>query len=258
MGAKYSPDDGKFVWNSGADVGPWAPWDQGHPNSRLPVTRVSAYTTGGLKLRTQFQTVSNRYICELRSGPIEEEPIPCYSDNDLVIVVDSSGSIGQSNYLVALEFTTRLALAWADNPTNHLSVIVYSNSAQTVFELGQKLSVNEIRDKVYSISYMGGGTASHLGLTKALEQFQQHSRSVPKNMVFLTDGASNDRQATATAAKNVQDAGVRSFSVGIGSGIGLDELLTIAGNETDHVFNTEGFADLLKLLQPVSLRVCDK
>lgn len=258
VGGKYSPDKGKFVWNSGAEIGPWAPWDQGHPDTQVPVTRVSAYTAAhAFKLRTEFQTVSNRYICELKSGLVEEEATPCYTDNDLVIVVDSSGSIGQSNYMVALEFTTRLAIAWADNPKNRLSVIIFASTSQAVFNLGQQLTVSEIRDKVYSIGYTGGGTQSHLGLNMALAQFTTYNGTVPKNMVFLTDGASGDPTATATSARNVNAAGVRSFSVGIGSSLNAGELLIIAGNKQDHVFDTTGFDNLLKLLQPVSESVCE-
>lgn len=65
-GGRYDPETAAFVWDSGVKVGTFVPWDQGHPDTSVPVTRVSAYTAAGsLKLRTEFQTVSNRYICEL-------------------------------------------------------------------------------------------------------------------------------------------------------------------------------------------------
>lgn len=58
-------EGGKFVWENGTEIAATAPWDAGHPNTQTPVTRVLAYTVGGLALRTDFQTVSLRYICEL-------------------------------------------------------------------------------------------------------------------------------------------------------------------------------------------------
>lgn len=67
-GGKYDPASSTFIWDNGVQVGSFAPWQQGHPDTQLPVTRIAAYVAGGVKLRTQFQTVSNRYICELNNS----------------------------------------------------------------------------------------------------------------------------------------------------------------------------------------------
>lgn len=257
VGGKYDTAKKTFVWENGAEIGPWAPWDQGHPDTQTQLTRVYARTVGDIKLRTQFNTVSSRYICELKTGEVEEEAQPCYEDNDLVIVADSSGSIGQTNYLVAMEFTTRLAIAWADNPSNRLSVLIFASDVQSIFSLNQNLTVSEIRDLIYNAPYLNGGTASFLALDRVVTEFQQNPRQVPLKLVFLTDGGSTDKAATKAAAQRVKAAGVQAYSVGIGSGIVADELLAIAGGDQTHVFNTDGFDDLLKLLRPVSQEVCD-
>lgn len=216
-------------------------------------------TVDDVRFRTQFSTESTRYLCELRSGLEEEGALPCYNDNDLVIVVDSSGSIGQEHYAIALEFTTRLAIAWADNPQNRLAFIVYSTNAQRIIGLEDNLSVQEIRDTVYSAPYLNSGTASHLGLDLAFQQIQQSNRTtVPQNLVFLTDGASDSSLSTKSSAERVRDAGIKAFAVGIGENVVKDELLAIAGDKPEHVFNTDGFEDLLKLLLPVSKIVCEE
>ncbi len=245
------------MWESDVEIGPWAPWDQGYPNTKTQLTRVFARTVGNLKLRTQFNTVSTRYICEMKDGPEEEEAEPCYDDNDLVIAVDSSGSIGEVHYMVALEFTTKLAIAWADNPRNRLSVIIYGTGVQSILQLNQNLTVSQLRDVIYNAPYLKSVTNSHLALDRTLQEFQTNPRSVPNNLVFLTDGESTNPTATLASAQRVLSAGIRPFAVGIGSKIDSNELLAIAGNNDDHVFNTNGFDDLLKLLQPVSRRVCD-
>ncbi|ODM98848.1 Vitrin [Orchesella cincta] len=253
---RFNIDDRVFEWGNGVQLSPSAPWSANHPNSQLSVTRVALYTVGSPKLRTQFNTVSSRYICEVKLGEVGEEAEPCYSDNDLVIVVDSSGSIGQVNYLSALEFAAKLATAWVDNSNNRISVVIYSNSVQSVIGLGESVTVSQIRDRVYNAPYLSGGTASDLGINKAVTEFQSNARAVPKNLVFLTDGVSNSPSATLAAAQKATAAGIRSFSVGITTNINQQELLAIAGNDASHVFNTDGFEDLLKLLQPVSRRVC--
>lgn len=89
--------------------------------------------------------------------------------------------------MVALEFTARLALAWADNPNNRLSLIIFSNDAKTVFGLNNRLSTKQIRDAVYKAPYIAGLTASDLGIAQALRESNQTSRNVPKNLVFLME-----------------------------------------------------------------------
>lgn len=66
IGGRYDPDSGEFIWGNGVVIGSFAPWDEGYPDSKVPVTRVSANTAGELKYQTQFETVSLRYICELQ------------------------------------------------------------------------------------------------------------------------------------------------------------------------------------------------
>ncbi|CAL8071043.1 unnamed protein product [Orchesella dallaii] len=253
---RFNVDDRVFEWGNGVRLSPSAPWRANHPDTQLSVTRVALYTVGSPKLQTQFNTVSSRYMCEIKLGEAGEEAEPCYSDNDLVVVVDSSGSIGQVNYMAALEFAAKLATAWIDNPNNRISVVIYSSSVQSVIGLGESVTVSQLRERVYNAPYLGGGTASDLGINQAVSEFQSNSRAVPKNMVFLTDGVSNSPTATLAAAQRAQAAGIRAFSVGITTNINQQELLAIAGNNSDHVFNTDGFEDLLKLLQPVSRRVC--
>lgn len=183
--------------------------------------------------------------------------VPCYSDNDLIIVVDASGSIGPSNFMMALEFTTKLAVTWADNPGNRVSVIKYSSGSVSVFDLSKKLTVEQIRQVIYDAAYDGGTTASDKALEQARQEFSSNPREVPKNIVFLTDGGSNNPPATASVAATVQEAGIRAFSVGITLNVNEEELLVIAGNKTNHVFQIEEFDKLLELLQPVSVKVCE-
>ncbi|CAL8085645.1 unnamed protein product [Orchesella dallaii] len=254
---RYDINDASFEWQNGIGLGPFIPWDANHPNSNTGLSRVALRNVGSIKFETHFNTVSHRYICELKYGQPGEEAEPCYTDNDLVIVVDSSDSIGQVNYITALDFAAKLIIAWVDNPNNRVSFVIYSNTAQSVIGLNESLTISQIRDRVYNAPYLAGGTASNQGINQAFNEFLSNVRAVPQNMVFLTNGVSNIPPDTLLAAQTVHTAGIRPFSVGIGSNINQEELLAIAGNNPDHVFNTDGFDELLKLLQPVSRRVCD-
>lgn len=213
------------------------------------------------KLNLAENTLTFRYICErnVNDGGSEEEPEvpqPCAIDNDLVIAVDSSGSIGAQNYKVALDFVARLASAWAENANNRLGIFIYSDTVQRIISLAQNVTVTDVKSVVLASPYMARGTASHLALERALAEFQENPRDVPQTLVFLTDGVSNDRNATIKAADKVVKAGIKSYSVGIGTGTESEELLAVAGNIQNNVFSANSFDELLKLLKSISEEVC--
>lgn len=62
---RFNIDDRVFEWGNQVRLSPSLAWSPNHPNSQVSVTRVALYTVGSPKLRTQFNTVSSRYICEV-------------------------------------------------------------------------------------------------------------------------------------------------------------------------------------------------
>lgn len=72
IGGKFDPEQDTFVWANGEEIGEWAPWMEGHPNTRTPVTRVAAVTVNDVHFRTQFSTESTRFLCELKTGSEED------------------------------------------------------------------------------------------------------------------------------------------------------------------------------------------
>jgi len=260
-GGKYDVRTEQFLWDNGDPISPDAPWGAGQPKDKKPNTRVAITTIGReIEYKTQPATTTSRYICEgerVDDGDQEQIPIPCFKDNDLVIVIDSSGSIGDASYEVAKEFTTRLATTWVDHIGSRVSVLIYSNDATTIMGLTDDQTVDSIKQKVYNMPHLGGGANSHLGIDLAFQEFQANARNVPQNMVFLTDGQSNSECLTKASADRAKRFGIRAFSVGIGSGIGQAELLAIAGGVSDHVFSTTQFDELLVILRPLSIKLCE-
>lgn len=182
----------------------------------------------------------------------------CYSENDLIIVLDSSGSIGAANYTTALSFVDRLAFAFTVYEPSRLSFIIFSDIAQLQISLTNSYTREFISRTILATRYMDSGTNTWLGIDKAIEQFDLSSRDVPLNMVILTDGMSNDGDLTIAAAQRAVTRGIRMFSVGITDATNPAELLTLAGGVRDRVFSTETFDDLVNLLAPVSITVCTK
>jgi len=260
VGGKWDLRSEAFIWDNGVPISPEAPWGPGQPKDKKSNTRVAAVTVGGeIEYKTEANTKTIRYICEGQREDEDEEqiPVPCYKDNDLIIVVDSSGSISQTHYEIAKEFTARLATTWVDHNNSRVSVIIFSTDTQIIFSLIDDQSVPTMKEKIYNMPHMAGGTNTHRALDLVRSEFEKHYRNVTQNLVLLTDGQSANPAATKASADAVIAAGIRSHAVGIGSSIGQAELLVIAGGHADRVFTTDQFDELLALLRPLSKKVCE-
>jgi len=258
-GGMYLPQSRVWGWSANSQsFPPWAPWDQGHPASNpTALHRVSiAHWSRDLAFwRSAPYTQLYPYICEIQRST---QAVDCYNENDLIIVLDSSGSIGSDNYATSLNFVEKLASAFTVYNASRLAFIIFGDTAQLQIHLYNSYSREFISRVILDTPYMNQGTATWLGIDLAVEQFNSSPRDVPLNMVILTDGMSNDEDLTIAAAQRATALGIRTFSVGITDATNPAELLVLAGGNRDRVFSTETFDELVYLLAPVSLTVCSK
>lgn len=80
---------------------------------------------------------------------------------------------------------------------------------------------------------------------------------VPKIAIVFTDGQSTDRRTTAEQARLLKNMGVRVLSIGIGSGVNNQELVTIASLPED-VFQVTNFDVLSTIQKQVTNTTCEK
>lgn len=274
---EYAKNEWRWSAND-SPLAPFAPWETGHP-SRTPNAALRVLINYKNRYDASWSTVSytqlHRYICEVNynfylSDAKSKEysklkqvhaaatsiAQPCYRINDLVIVLDSSGSIGSDNFEKAKQFVERLVGAFTVYSSNRVSFVTYSHYATTRIELTNSLSPAEISSKILATDFEAGSTNTHWGIELATGQLLSSRRGVPMNMVILTDGESNFPNVTVDVANEAIRNGIRTFSVGITQYVNQNELLAMAGNDSSRVFTTENFDDLINLLAPLSLKVC--
>lgn len=182
--------------------------------------------------------------------------MPCYNTNDLVIVLDASGSIGSDNYEKAKAFVDKLAAAYNVDSSSRVSFITFSNTVTTVVPLTNTLTAAAMSADILGAAYEASITNTNLGIDQAIAEFAASPRAVPLNMVVLTDGASTVHSATLVSAGNAAAAGIRTFTVGIGSGVDQGELTDIANGDATRVYNANDYDNLINLLNPLSLAIC--
>lgn len=85
---------------------------------------------------------------------------------DLLIILDSSGSIGSENYDRAKSSISQLLKTLCPSPDpfgeryHHAGFIVYSTYTQLVFDFSVYNSIYDIQNAIESVSYMSGSTCT--------------------------------------------------------------------------------------------------
>jgi uncharacterized protein with von Willebrand factor type A (vWA) domain len=183
--------------------------------------------------------------------------VPCNQEQDLILVLDSSGSISLPHYRNALQFVANLSTAFTVVPGSRLGFNVFSVKSRTILPINNSLSPEEIRGKITSAPYLKGGTRTDIAVNAALKGLQTSARlGVPRTLVILTDGSSNKPRLTSTASARAKAQGLRMFSIGIGTELNDKELKELAGGDEHRVYKANNWEYLANLLAQTSVALC--
>jgi len=179
------------------------------------------------------------------------------NNNDVIVVLDSSGSIGADDYKKEKVLAYDLARAFADQEKSRFGFTIFSSSVSRIAALPNAFTSDQLYSKILNAEYMAYQTYTNLGIDSAVAEYDASTRDVPKNLVIITDGASTDPAATEASITAAINKGIRTFSVGIGSATSNSELLMLAGGDSSHMFTAASFDELAVLVNPLSEVICD-
>ena len=195
--------------------------------------------------------------CNLGSG--------CFggSVQDVVFVIDTSGSIGSSRFELIREFTANITTELINSsPDSAVGVILFASSAYLHFNLQTYTSLNALLSAIYNLPYSSGGTdtaeALNLLLTTAQNGALGLRNDSSKVAIVITDGHSNNHYATSSAADALHASNIFDvYAVGVG-GADQNELEAIASSP-EFVFFTSSFDNtgLQELLDTLLQQLCD-
>ncbi|KAH9496731.1 Collagen alpha-5(VI) chain [Bulinus truncatus] len=195
------------------------------------------------------------------SGGVEKPVIACQAQADIVLVIDSSGSIGPKNYWKVLNFTVDLANQFQIGKNGVLfGSVVFSDNAQKWFDLKDNLNIESLRRILLKTPYLNSTTSTDkaLDLVRNANMFGRSAggRDGAQNIVILiTDGASDYPDKTIAAAgklKTLQDTSI--ITLGIGNAKRA-ELEAVASSKSD-VFLVNSFDALNNVKQNIANRAC--
>nr|XP_054755363.1 sushi, von Willebrand factor type A, EGF and pentraxin domain-containing protein 1-like [Lytechinus pictus] len=172
--------------------------------------------------------------------------------SELVFVLDSSGSVIESDFYVAVDFVNIAStLVSVSESTTRIAVISYSGCDQIytrVDYITSSVDKNKCtfgRD-LESVVYDSGGTCTAGALQRGREVLANARLGAHKVLMLLTDGSSNDGGSPTPNAELLKGDDVLIFTIGIGN-INRVELNTVATNENEYVYILADFGDISKL-----------
>ncbi|XP_027134918.1 collagen alpha-1(XII) chain isoform X7 [Larimichthys crocea] len=164
---------------------------------------------------------------------------------DVVFLIDGSWSIGEESFTKVVHFVSGMIGAFdIVGPSGmQVSFVQYSDDAKTEFRLNAYQDKGIAMSALHLIRYRGGNTKTGVALKhtyeKAFSIENGMRRNVPKVVVAITDGRSQD-EVKKSAAK-LQHAGYSVFSIGVAD-VDFVELQEIGSKPSErHVFVVDDF-----------------
>nr|KAG5700433.1 hypothetical protein BaRGS_010346 [Batillaria attramentaria] len=186
----------------------------------------------------------------------------CNGKLDLAFLMDSSGSIMATDYLLQLNFVADVVNALPVS-RDHVQVAntVFGTSATVTFGFDTYTDKADILDDLRKTPKDNGGTntpeALFLTRTQVFNKTNGARHDARKVAVLLTDGESYDFNLTVQQAKKLRDEGVVVFAIGVGW-INLQELLAVASEPVcSHVYVLDNYAHIESILYEIQKSTCE-
>ncbi|XP_046550552.1 uncharacterized protein LOC124260317 [Haliotis rubra] len=167
---------------------------------------------------------------------------------DIVFLLDTSGSVGPTDFALEVSFVSDFVQGFSVGPSAvQFSVVLFSSSVLNQFSLHRYDNRADLVQAIQSVRYRGGGTNTASALT-----FVRENSFLPINggrtgatqvLIVITDGQSANRANTASEANLLHQDGIKVISIGVGSGVNMEELRAIASNNS-LVFTAANFSAL--------------
>lgn len=200
----------------------------------------------------------------LNVGVIKTEPSQCDNILDLIIVLDSSGSIASADFAKAIDAMKTLVTLLKIGPKKvMITVINFSSTVQVPITFADMklstFSIEWLKNKLGTIQHLGGGTDTARALLEAnnicTASCRPFNEGVARSVVVFTDGQSNSPAQTAIQAgvlKSSTKANI--YAVGIGNA-NPTELRAIA-SDPSYVFTLSNYQQLTVLINQITVETC--
>ncbi|KAL1262547.1 hypothetical protein QQF64_005286, partial [Cirrhinus molitorella] len=175
---------------------------------------------------------------------------------DIVFLVDSSGSIGESNFAKVREFLRAFVDRLNLRPDKvRVGLAQFSDQPYQEFLLGDYLDKKDLYQKLNKLTYRKGSTKTGLALTFIRKNYFNLARpNVPSIAIVITDGESSD--AVEEPSQRLRNLGVTIFVIRVGN-VNMETLHAITNiPHEEFLFGIDSYEELQGLEESLRSKVC--
>lgn len=210
-------------------------------------------------------------ICQDKKCPDYKCPITFSQSHDILMMMDSSASVGQKNFMTSKTFVRRLGERFlkAEKKSGNVRVGVAQYSRTTKMEQPLTTNLTELSYRVEEAVFQNDGTNVIQALEFAINRLQGRGDSSggKRKVVLFSDGRSQNITPASLSdqVRKVSDAGLELFVIAVGTQVNEANLRTLVsrGRPDDisyaqrHLFRVADYPSLLRGVfhQTVSRRV---
>ena len=204
-------------------------------------------------------------------------PAECNTNTDLVIILDSSESIGEEIWPKEVEFAEKVAERFNVAPHNdRIGVIEFSTKATVRVDLNKPEGSSPQKIKAalefMKTDFQKGVTHTDFALEKAVHMFNniptgRLTDMAAKLLIIVTDGKATDRrvngvrktglQLISKYVKELKAMGITTIAIGVGNGVPKNELEFMASSRSQ-VLQVSDFDTLLSQINPTLQKLCPR
>ena len=179
---------------------------------------------------------------------------------DMVFVMDASGSINEINFKKILDFVANVILL-VDMNKVRVGAMTFSDKPTVIFNLNRYTSSVDMAHAIQNVYYDRKTTNTAEALRTLRTQMFTPSAGdrtdYPNMALIITDGESNNKEATLREATLAKTAGIQLLTVGIGSWLDMNELQNMASYPYQkNMYHVDRFDALSGLLNTFRDYIC--
>uniref|UniRef100_A0A671KVJ0 VWFA domain-containing protein n=1 Tax=Sinocyclocheilus anshuiensis TaxID=1608454 RepID=A0A671KVJ0_9TELE len=196
------------------------------------------------KVCTTVEETQKEVILMSRGNILHCKTINYTAQADIVLLVDSSGSIGESDFEEVRKFLHSFVDSFNLRPDKvRVGLAQYSDRPYQEFLLGDYSDKRDLHQKLTDLIYRRGSTNTGLALTFIRDNYFRLARqNVPGIAIVITDGESNDD--VEEPSQRLRNLGVSIFVIRVGRG-NMEKLHTIQSDDEKN-YNTNFISEYSK------------
>ena len=180
----------------------------------------------------------------------------CSSTIDLMLVLDGSESIVPADFETMRGFVGDLVGHFTVSPDDaHVGIVQFAGEGQGRIEVQVSGDADAVYGAIASMTQIVGATDIQEGIAYGQGELGLAARGVPQVMIVMTDGVHNQPGDPVGEALAARQNGTQIYSIAVGPGPDVNQLLSIAG-DADRVFTVDSYDALVTILDPLVEIVC--